>query len=956
MKSFSSPQLRRWLHTLGIAWCTAMVIVLVEGQNPWAIAASPLTSLGQSQASQVLSQSGNALLQQGRNYYTTEQFYEAVTVWSEAETQFARQGDGLNQATVLSNLALAHRQLSQWSEAEAAIAKGLALLDQLQPPTQQSLRIYGQILNTQGSLYLAQGKAEPALEAWEQATEIYTQADYPKGVVKSLINQTYALRSLGFSRESHSRLSHVKALLKEQADASLKVVLTRSLGDSHRLMGELKASKAWLDESLRLAKTLPSAAELPATQLSLGNTLQVRAQQQETFASRTGKKEDLAQADLLYRQALDTYAAISDSAPLLLQVRAQLNQLDIVIRRQDWGAADSLHRSLLTHLEALPIGRASTFAHMRLARLLMDACAIDCLAEIQSSQQDIYTLLATAKQQAESIKDPIAESYALGYLGYFYETQARYADAQRFTEAALKQARNQPSLIYQWEWQLGRLENNLLRSRESVLQHYDIAFQNVQTVRSDLLYVGPEVQFDFRDRIEPLYREYIGLLLPKNNTTVQDDPTQLLRAQTVIDDLRVAELESFLACGLIEPNDNIPRTSIQQVANTDKTTAIIYPIILPDGPGTERLEVLIQLPNQTIRRYSSQRIVTDMSKAVDAPVSAIERKLKRFRQDLERPSFIFSKRGRLQAEEIYDWLIRPAETEGWLESMDTLVFVLDGAFRNVPMAALRDRQTEQFLVEKYAIAVTFGDLEIPQTPPEESLSVLAAGLSFPSVLPVSPNSPIASRAIGDDPAIPFVPLPYVETELESIQATIDDTEYLLNLEFNKKSFQSKMRSSEYNVVHLATHGVFGFTRDETFLLASAPEAAIEANQNLGAQLDQPIKVEKIDLNDLGSLLKTRNQTPLELLALSACETATGDSRELLGIAGLAVQSGARSTLATLWRINDFSTSVLMKDFYEQLVTQGVSKAKALQHAQIKLLRESRHPSQWAPYLLVGDWR
>ena len=95
-----------------------------------------------------------------------------------------------------------------------------------------------------------------------------------------------------------------------------------------------------------------------------------------------------------------------------------------------------------------------------------------------------------------------------------------------------------------------------------------------------------------------------------------------------------------------------------------------------------------------------------------------------------------------------------------------------------------------------------------------------------------------------------------------------------------------------------------------------------------------------------------------MLILSACETGEGDDREVLGIAGLAAQSGIRSTLASLWSIDDSSTAELMKQFYKGL-TSGLTKAEALQQAQLYLLDKypgAYKPSHWAPYILVGDWR
>ena len=99
-------------------------------------------------------------------------------------------------------------------------------------------------------------------------------------------------------------------------------------------------------------------------------------------------------------------------------------------------------------------------------------------------------------------------------------------------------------------------------------------------------------------------------------------------------------------------------------------------------------------------------------------------------------------------------------------------------------------------------------------------------------------------------------------------------------------------------------------------------------------------------------------TPLELLVLSACETADGDNRATLGLAGLALRAGTSSTLATLWRVRDDSTIQLMEQFYTELMQSGVSKAEALHRAQKALLQDRKYqnPRSWSPYILVGNWR
>jgi CHAT domain-containing protein len=97
--------------------------------------------------------------------------------------------------------------------------------------------------------------------------------------------------------------------------------------------------------------------------------------------------------------------------------------------------------------------------------------------------------------------------------------------------------------------------------------------------------------------------------------------------------------------------------------------------------------------------------------------------------------------------------------------------------------------------------------------------------------------------------------------------------------------------------------------------------------------------------------------PLDLLVLSACSTAAGDDRAALGLAGVAIQSGAKSALASLWSISDEATASLMVSFYKSRKAGGETKARSLQTAQLALLRSPTysHPSYWAPYLLIGNW-
>jgi CHAT domain-containing protein len=116
---------------------------------------------------------------------------------------------------------------------------------------------------------------------------------------------------------------------------------------------------------------------------------------------------------------------------------------------------------------------------------------------------------------------------------------------------------------------------------------------------------------------------------------------------------------------------------------------------------------------------------------------------------------------------------------------------------------------------------------------------------------------------------------------------------------------------------------------------------------------------EMHLDDLEQLIEPSKfrAHPVDLLALSACQTAAGDDRAALGLAGIAVKAGALSALATLWSIEDESTSILIPAFYKHLREPNTTKAKALMEAQQDLMKIKKfsHPYFWSPYLIVGNW-
>jgi CHAT domain-containing protein len=97
--------------------------------------------------------------------------------------------------------------------------------------------------------------------------------------------------------------------------------------------------------------------------------------------------------------------------------------------------------------------------------------------------------------------------------------------------------------------------------------------------------------------------------------------------------------------------------------------------------------------------------------------------------------------------------------------------------------------------------------------------------------------------------------------------------------------------------------------------------------------------------------------PMDLVVLSGCETAEGDDRAAIGFAGAALKAGARSALATLWKIDDAASADLVSLFYRHLSDANLTKAQALQSAQAHLRSraETRDPYYWAGFVIIGNW-
>ncbi len=807
------------------------------------------------------------LLDRGRIAYQSGRYAEATAIWQEANQQYQTADNSLHQALSFNYLALSSYQQGNLLQAQQYLSQSLELLQQ--QSTQNRLNIYAQALNTQGRLELAMGNTKTALKSWETAAEVYQQAGDEVGRLGIQLNQAQALQNLGLYRRSQKLLEKTAQQIQSQSDPNLKMSGLRSLGMALQITGDLNLARETLQQSLAISQKLDLPEETSATLFSLGNVTRALNQPEKAIA--------------FYQQAAET-----TSQPLI-QAEAQLNQLSLSIASDRWQEAIELLPQIeqqIANLASNP-NRRSIYLQVNLAESLI------ALSDHSDRLNQVPDLLATALTQAQKLQDTEAQSYGLGMLGYWYEQQQQWSRGQKYTQQALQLAQeiHNQDLTYQWQWQLGRLLKNQ-GNQETAIIAYSEAVDALESLRSDLVITNLDRQFSFRQSVEPVYRELVSLLLqPPNDREVSQ--ANLLQARDTIEALQLAELNDFFREACIEAQPT-------NIDNIDATAAVIYPIILQD-----RLEVIVSIPNKPLRHYSTAISQAELETEIDELRYSLPVRSRR--------SYLTS------ATKLYDWLIRPVIPDLVNNQIETLVFVPDGSFRNIPMAALYDG--EQYLIEQYNVSLTPGLQLVAPLPVEKvELKTLAAG--------------ITRQRRG------FSSLEYVNVELEEIKNQTNST-VLRDEEFTQENFQANIESSEFPVVHIATHGQFSSNLEQTFLLAWDST---------------------IDIHKLNNLLKNTDlsqQQFIELLVLSACETAQGDERAALGLAGMAVRAGARTTLATLWTVSDESTSLAINSFYQQLKQSNtnISKAEALRQAQLELINSNRfsHPFYWAPFVMIGNW-
>ena len=855
--------------------------------------------------------------------------------------------DRQGEADALLNLGLVHWRLSDYDRAISMFEAALPVFREVKDRNSEA-----RVLNNLGLVYRALSQYERSIRFYEQALPIFQTLGDRFREASVLGNLGSAYWSLSEYERAISYYKQVLPMFRELGDRNREAKILWGLGLSHGSLAQYEQEIDFYQQALPLLRAAKDHSSAANVLMLLGVA--------------HGNLDQQARAIAFYEQALPIFQSIQDRNG---EARA-LNNLGLAYRQ-----LSQFERAITFYEQALPIFQA--------------------------------------------VKDRNGEAQVLNNLGVIYRHRLDYERAQTAYQHALAISR----AIKDREGE-GRLLSNLgylsvqQRQPELAIVFFKQAVNVLETIRAGLRPLSADLQTSYADSIAVTYRRLADLLLEQGRILEAQQVLELLKVQEIRDfnqDTRVgaqvpgiplspteqailAKFGSLIAFGqqleacrqthcpqldqlsaqrtalaqqYHQTVDRFRQELNQRQANdegffdpellgdaqavveqtqakTNAKTILIYPLVL-----NQKLWLLWVAPGGVVN-----------SRPVEVSQAQLGQAVLTFRRQMQtcelRPCTT-ADTAQLQqvSRQLYDWLIRPLDAELVENQIQNLVFALDRTVRYIPMAALYDGQ--QYLVQKYTLS-----------------TILSAALTDTSDrLPFGPS---ATQILGmglSEAVAGFNPLQYVRTELDQIvrqdpaSRGIYPGQTFFNQAFNATALTGQLERRQHRIVHIATHGQFvpGNYLASFLLLGDGRKLSIEQIRTL------PL------------------MSQVDLVVLSACESALGgadtlDGVEIASMSYYFLTRKVKTVLASLWQVNDASTSQLMQKFYEHLAQDSaavtVTKAEALQAAQLQFIRQQvtapegqgratirltptdggrsatgatkdlSHPYYWAPFILIGN--
>ncbi len=910
------------------------------------------------------------LLQQGLQQYHASQYEAALKSWQQALEIYRSLQDRDGEATALMNLGSAYRLLSQHDNAIAHYQKALAIFQQL-----KNHKDAAGILNDLGIVYHSLTQYEKAIAHYQQALSIFQQLKDPAGEAMALVNLGDAYASLSQYEKAIAYSQQALSLSEQIKDSDSKSAALMNLGNAYRFLSQYDKAIAYYQQALPLFQQIKNHDGTARTLTNLGVIYGILAQYPK---------------------------AISFHHTALVLFQRVKNQDGVAQALTNLGTA---HGALSEHQKEIAYYQQALSVFQQIKNRKGEAMTLLNLGAAYGALFQYPQAIAQYQQALpifQQIKDRNGEAHALMQMGNAYWDFSQYDKALSYYQHALP-------LYQQVKDREGKgvLLNNLgllmqrQKQPELAIVFYKQSVNVRETIRHDLRPLSRDLQESYTQTVAGTYRRLADLLIEQGRIgeaqqvlerlKIQEinDFTKGTRTATTVPDVGFTTTETqiktkhntliafggkFYECEqsrcpqlgeLREQYRNLSKEfqdfveeikkqlqegrlvavdkatddfqkSADRVVTAHPNSILIYPLVLSD---------------KTRLLWAGKGGVLSKTAVCPLGEKALYAKVAQFREWLSKPGS--DTQLKAVGKELYDCLVKPLEGELTANGIKHLIFVPDRATNYIPMAALYDGQ--QYLIERYAVS-----------------TVLSAGLTdTDSRLPTQPQQvPVLGLGLSEARGN-FSALPNVITELRAIIKTKNQEEGLfpglkfLNQAFDRNALENNLRG--HKVLHIATHGEFkpSNPRDSYFLLGNGTPYAIPDIQTLR------------DLRDV------------HLVVLSACETGLGGADSLgLEIAGISSfflgdRDRAKAVMASLWLVNDASTSLLMQEFYKNLATGQLSKAEALRQAQLEFLQARltakdapqrsdliatgsgrseghqspanfAHPYYWAPFILIGN--
>ena len=904
----------------------------------------------------------------GIAYSSIGEYQQAINFQQQSLSINQEIGNLQGEANALNNLGLAYGSLGEYQRAIDFLQQSLVIVREI-----DDQQIEAKTLGNLGLAYGSLGEYQRAIDFLQQSLVINRAIGDRQSEADSLGGLATAYGSLGEYQRAIGFLQQTLVIVREISDQQGEAASLGILGSIYDSLGDYQKAIDFFQQSLAIAREI---------------------------GSRQGEANALGNLGIAYYNLGEYQRAIDFLQQTLAIAREigdrqgeaySLNNLGIAYR-----ILGEYQRAIDFHQQSLAIAREIGSRQGEADALGNLGIAYRILGEYQRAIDSLQQTLAIARE----IGDRQGEADALGNLGIAYRILGEYQraiDSLQQTLAIAREIGDRQGEAYSLN-NLGTAWENQ-KHPEIAAIFYKSSINVYEAIRSDITELERSLQTSYINSVEHPYRSLIDLFLKQG---------RILEAQQVLELLKVEELREFtratysngqlqydpieqpvaeahgtlinLGAKIADCDPNCDQTLYDQqiilegafdetvktfeaniranrttddvfynpaslasdaldIVNAQAGTVLIYPVVLEDT-----LWLL----------WTATGGVVGSVEVPEANQEEISRTVVRFRELLtqrDAQSLIELKQ---VGQQLYSWLIEPLSTELDQNNIQHLVFAQDRATRYLPMAALYDG--EQFLLENYTISTVLSAALTDTTDrlgAVESANILGLGL--------------------DQAKEGFGVLPNVREELQSViregdadSAGIYPGDIFMNEDFTFATLSEQVR--RHRILHIATHGEFvPNIKDASYL--------VDGNG------------QRLTIDQIGSLDTQFNN--LHLVVLSACQTALGgeslDGTEIAGVSSYFLgKNKAEAVLATLWRVDDAGTSLLMQRFYEFMATGALTKAEALRQAQLSLLNgeatlENRfetlgidrgglvsdigssssaatldHPYYWAPFILIGN--